>query len=87
MNKILKIILPIVILISISIVIYYIYNKDIKISNDALIGNNLYKFKITKDYEQILAIKEEDKYLYTLISVINDKDLEENEYILKKINL
>ena len=75
MNKILKIILPIVSLISISIVIYYIYNKDIKISNDALIGNNLYKFKITKDYEQILAIKEEDKYLYTLISVINDKDL------------
>ena len=40
MNKILKIILPIVILISISIVIHCIYNKDIKISNDALIGNN-----------------------------------------------
>ena len=87
MNKILKIIIPIVILISISIVIHCIYNKDIKISNDALIGNNLYKFKLTKDYEQILAIKEENKYLYTLISVINDKDLEENEYILKRINL
>lgn len=87
MNRILKIILHIVTLISISIFIHFIYHKDIKISNDALIGNNLYKFKVTKDYEQILAIKEENKYLYTLISVINDKDLEENEYILKRINL
>ncbi len=87
MKKALKLILSIVILISISILIYCFYNKDIKISNDALIGNNLYKFKLTKDYEQILALKDEGKYLYTLISVINDKDSEENEYILKKINI
>ena len=86
MKKALKLILSIVLLISISILIYCFYNKDIKISNDALIGNNLYKFKLTKDYEQILALKDEGKYLYTLISVINDKDSEENEYILKKIN-
>lgn len=87
MKKTLKVILSIVLLISISILIYCFYNKDIKISNDALIGNNLYKFKLTKDYEQILALKDEGKYLYTLISVINDKDSEENEYILKKINI
>ena len=49
MKKALKLILSIVILISISILIYCFYNKDIKISNDALIGNNLYKFKLTKD--------------------------------------
>ena len=40
--------------------------KKINISENNLIKDNLYKFKITNDYEKILSMKEDKNYIYVL---------------------
>lgn len=47
-------------------IIYYVTTKKINISENNLIKDNLYKFKITNDYEKILSMKEDKNYIYVL---------------------
>lgn len=89
MKKRIQVIIPILILVILSVFIYYFYNsnKEIHVNKDNLISTNLYKFKVTNDYEQILAIKEYNKYLYILILTNNETNKLEYEYVIKKINI
>ena len=47
-------------------IVYYVTTKKINISENNLIKDNLYKFKITNDYEKILSMKEDKNYIYVL---------------------
>ena len=66
-NKI-KIILIIIFLLATITLMYCKTTKKINLSENNLIKENLYKYKITKDYENILAIKEDKNYIYVLSS-------------------
>lgn len=83
-NKI-KIILIIIFLLATITLIYCKTTKKINLSENNLIKENLYKYKITKDYENILAIKEDKNYIYVLSSKETEKEIK--EYKLIKYNL
>lgn len=83
-NKI-KIILIIIFLLATITLMYCKTTKKINLSENNLIKENLYKYKITKDYENILAIKEDKNYIYVLSSKETEKDIK--EYKLIKYNL
>ncbi len=82
-----KIILIIIFLLAISTLIYCFTIKKYRLPQENLIGNNLYKFKITKDYEEIISIKESKNYLYILTSEFTDTDITEKEYKILKYNI
>ena len=83
-NKI-KIILIIIFLLATITLMYCKTTKKINLSENNLIKENLYKYKITKDYENILAIKEDKNYIYVLSSKETEKEIK--EYKLIKYNL
>lgn len=82
-----KIILIIIFLLAISTLIYCFTIRKYRLPQKNLIGNNLYKFKITKDYEEIISIKESKNYLYILTSEFTDTDITEKEYKILKYNI
>lgn len=83
-NKI-KIILIIIFLLATITLMYCKTTKKINLSENNLIKENLYKYKITKDYENILAVKEDKNYIYVLSSKETEKEIK--EYKLIKYNL
>lgn len=83
-NKI-KIILIIIFLLATITLMYCKTTKKINLSENNLIKENLYKYKITKDYENVLAIKEDKNYIYVLSSKETEKEIK--EYKLIKYNL
>lgn len=79
-----KIISIIIFLLVITLYIFFISNKKITLQRSNQIKENLYKYKITNDYEKILNIKEEKNYIY----VLSQKENQNNtEYKLIKYNL
>lgn len=85
MIKKIKIILIIIFLLATITLMYCKTTKKINLSENNLIKENLYKYKITKDYENILAIKEDKNYIYVLSSKETEKEIK--EYKLIKYNL
>ena len=85
-NKI-KIILIIIFLLATMILMYCKTTKKINLSENNLIKDNLYKYKITKDYESILAIKEDKNYIYVLSSKETEKDIKEYKLIKYDLEL
>lgn len=79
-----KIISIIIFLLVITLYIFFISNKKITLQRSNQVKENLYKYKITNDYEKILNIKEEKNYIY----VLSQKETQNNiEYKLIKYNL
>ncbi len=66
-------------------IVYYVTTKKINISENNLIKDNLYKFKITNDYEKILSMKEDKNYIYVLILKETKEAIK--EYKLIKLDL
>lgn len=85
-NKI-KIILIIIFLLATMILMYCKTTKKINLSENNLIKDNLYKYKITKDYENILVIKEDKNYIYVLSSKETEKDIKEYKLIKYDLEL
>lgn len=85
-NKI-KIILIIIFLLATITLMYCKTTKKINLSENNLIKDNLYKYKITKDYESILAIKDDKNYIYVLSSKETEKDIKEYKLIKYDLEL
>lgn len=85
-NKIKIIFIIIFLLVTISI-IYCTTTKKVNLSESNLIKDNLYKFKITKDYEKILNIVEDKNYVYILSSKETEKNTKEYKLIKYDLEL